>query len=80
MKKYFFNVLIGIDQLANAVFGGDPDETISSRLGKIKVTHGGAIPWYRPLAWLIDAMLEKIDPNHSVDAIEDDEGKDQVFL
>lgn len=34
MKKYFYNILIGIDQLVNAILGGDPDETISSRLGK----------------------------------------------
>lgn len=34
MKKYLYNILIGIDQLANAILGGDPDETISSRLGK----------------------------------------------
>lgn len=34
MKKYLYNILIGIDQLVNALLGGDPDETISSRLGK----------------------------------------------
>lgn len=33
-KKYAINVLIAIDQLFNALFYGDPDETISSRLGK----------------------------------------------
>ena len=34
--KYFLNVLIGVDQLGNTILGGDPDETISSRLGKMK--------------------------------------------
>lgn len=34
MKRYFWNVLIGIDQLFNAILGGYPDETISSRMGK----------------------------------------------
>lgn len=33
-KKYVLNVLIAVDQFANALAGGDPDETISSRLGK----------------------------------------------
>lgn len=28
------NILIGIDQTGNAAFGGNPDETISSRVGK----------------------------------------------
>ena len=34
MGSYFKNVLIGIDQLVNALLGGDPDETVSSRVGK----------------------------------------------
>jgi hypothetical protein len=34
IKKYIWNILIAIDQFFNAVFGGDPDETISSRLAK----------------------------------------------
>lgn len=34
MKDYLRNVFIAIDQLFNAILFGDPDETISSRLGK----------------------------------------------
>lgn len=34
MKNYLFNILISIDQLLNTIFGGDPDETISGRLGR----------------------------------------------
>jgi len=30
-KKYIVQVLIGIDQLGNAIFGGWADETLSSR-------------------------------------------------
>ena len=79
MWKYFYNVLIGLDQLGNTLAGGDPDETISSRLGKIKRNHKGAIPWRRhPLAWLIDRGLEEVDPGHSIDSIEEDEGDDAV--
>ena len=77
--KWIVNVLIGIDQLGNAFVGGDPDETISSRLGKLKVRHGGKIPWRRPLSKIIDWGLDKIDPNHSVDAIEADEGNDAIL-
>lgn len=77
--QYMLNVLIGIDQLGNCFWGGDPDETISSRLGKIKAKNGGNIPWTRPLPRIIDWGLERIDPGHSIDAREHDEGKDAVF-
>ena len=76
--KYFLNVLIGLDQLGNAICGYDPDDTISSTLGKIKRAHGGRIPWTFPLAKVIDWGLDKIDPNHSTDAIEEDEGGDSL--
>lgn len=79
MSKWLLNILIGIDQLGNTILGGDPDETISSRLGKLKVKHRGKIPWYRPLSKIVDWGLDKIDPGHSVDAIEKDEGKDAVL-
>lgn len=79
MWKYLLNILISIDQFGNTLLGGDPDETISSRLGKLKIRHGGTISWYRPLSKFVDWGLDKIDPNHSIDAIETDEGKDAVI-
>lgn len=33
MKRYMVNLLIALDQFGNALFAGDPDETISSRAG-----------------------------------------------
>ena len=77
--KYLLNILISIDQLGNTITGGDPDEIISSRLGKLKQRHGGTIPWRRPVARIIDWGLDKIDANHSIDAIEADEGKDALL-
>lgn len=86
VSKLLWNVLIGIDQLGNTILPllpwplswpgvGHPDETISSTLGKLKRKYGGEkIPWRWPAARAIDWCLEKIDPNHSLDAIEDDEG------
>lgn len=79
MGKWIVNILIGIDQLGNSILMGDPDETISSRLGKMKLRYGGTIPWYRPLSKIVDYGLDKIDSNHSIDAIEEDEGKDAVL-
>ena len=74
--KYLFNVLISIDQFGNALSGGDPDETISSRIGKIKLAHKGKIPVYHPLAGTIDYFLDRIDRDHSIEAIETYAGED----
>lgn len=73
VKKYFWNILISIDQFANTVFLGDPDETISSRMGKkIKEGTRGRIP-----LWLCKA-LHIVDKNHCTNSIEEEEGKDNV--
>ena len=78
--KYVRGVLIGLDQFANAIAGGDVDETISSRLGKIKRAHGGRLPfWRHPLVWVIDWGLEKVDPGHSIDSIDETTGDDAVI-
>jgi hypothetical protein len=77
--KWLVNILIGIDQLANAILLGDPDETLSSRIGKTKRKHGGRIPWSHPIRKVVDWGLDKIDPDHSIDAIEDDEGSDALI-
>jgi hypothetical protein len=34
MKRYVWNFLISLDQLLNTILGGNPDETMSSRMGK----------------------------------------------
>jgi len=74
IAQYLFNVWIAIDQFANVMSGGDPDETISSRLGRIKKANHGRIPWTRPVAHITDALLEWIDPGHSIHSIEDGHG------
>jgi len=77
--RYFFNVALSWDQLLNAHAGGDEDETISSRLGKIQRDNGGVVPWYRPLAKFLVWGLDKIDEGHCLEAIEDDEGEHAIF-
>ncbi len=73
IKHYFWNLLIALDQFVNTIFGGDPDETMSSRIGKsVREDHN---PLARACAW----VLNKIDRNHCNDAIEPDEGKDDIF-
>lgn len=69
--RYFLDLAISLDQTLGVFFGGDPDETISSRIGRTKLKHGGRIRFWRsPAMWLLDLALDKIDPGHSIDAIE----------
>ena len=64
-KRYFWNVLIAVDQLANALIAGDPDETISSRAAKLQ--HRRFWRW-------LGHVLEWIDPDHLAKSLEKDEG------
>ncbi len=79
VARYFLNVALAWDQLLNAHAGGDEDETVSSRLGKIQRAHNGEIPWYRPVARFLVWGLDKIDEDHCREAIEEDEGRNAVF-
>lgn len=83
VAKWFYAWALSIDQLGNVVCKelfndalitpsgiefGNPDETISSVLGKNKVKNtltktGLALVW----------TLNKLDPNHSINSIEEDE-------
>jgi hypothetical protein len=56
MAKYLWNILVGIDQLINAGLGGDPRETLSSRMGKIEKTSR--------LAGAVCDALSMIESNH----------------
>lgn len=71
--KWCLNMFIAWDQLFNAARGGDPDETISSDLGKDQ--KAGTL---NPLENVIAEGLNVIDPNHCQKAIEADEGKDSI--
>lgn len=69
LKAYLKNILIWIDQGINVVFFfGDPDETISSRVGKAYRRGEG---WAGVARSIID---EFFGPNHCVESIEEDEG------
>lgn len=70
IKLYIRNVLIALDQLGNALTGGDPDETISSRVAKLRHRW----PWK-----YLGVALEKVDPGHLDKSIECDEGQYDLF-
>jgi hypothetical protein len=69
--KYFQSLFIAVDQLANAILLGDPDETISSRVGRVAP----------------DSLIAKIIDNiffyqrkHCYNSIEKNEGaRDLIF-
>lgn len=65
-KKLGADLLISIDQYVNVIFLGDPDETISSRLGK-KILDGRA-DWFHKY---VCKELDKVDKNHCLDSIEE---------
>jgi len=82
-KKYLYKIALGIDQLGNVVCArlfnffliditghkfGNEDETISSVLGKNKKTNTLTL-----FGIALDMLLELIDKNHNIDAIEEDE-------
>lgn len=83
VADWFYAWAISIDQLGNVVCKelfndaliaslgvefGNPDETISSVLGKNKV-QGTLTKTGKALDWI----LNKLDPNHSINSIEADE-------
>lgn len=70
MKPYIKNILISIDQFFNALTGGDPDETISSRVGKKQKSC--------LFCRFLCKLLNKIDPNHCESSIELDRGDKDV--
>jgi hypothetical protein len=65
---YLARVFVAIDQLLNALTGGDEDETLSSRLGK-DARRG------RFVGCVLCKVLGWIDKDHCEKAIERDEGK-----
>lgn len=72
VSLYFWNFLVAIDQLFNTILGGDPDETLSSRMGK-NVREGRC-----KLCKIVCYILNKIDSNHCDKSIEAEEGSRQV--
>lgn len=65
---YFRRLFVASDQLLNVIFGGDEDETISSRIAK---DHRRG----RKFACVLCRILGWIDPHHCEKALERDEGK-----
>jgi hypothetical protein len=81
-KSYIFRLMIGIDQLGNTLAGGNPDNTISGRVGYFAEKAHISVRWY----WVI---LEKIinftfypldGPDHCKQSYNNDELEDYYAL
>jgi len=70
IKKYFWNILVSLDQLANTLLGGDPDMTVSGRVGT----------WYKN-TFLNRTLDDVFGKNHCEEQaiIELGDGKDRVI-
>jgi hypothetical protein len=60
-EGYLHRTLVGVDQFANVLLGGDPDETISSRSQRA-ANRGDMLGKF--MTW----WLGKIQPSHGYDA------------
>jgi hypothetical protein len=72
LKKWIWNLIISIDQLANTITGGDPDETICSRAAK-------AMRDKKMWGCVFCKLLDFYEKDHCTKSLEEDEGKNQVF-
>lgn len=79
LAEYGWNILIAIDQLVNTLCGGDPDETLSSRMGKWSLDgenqHGVRRIVYIVANWVV----EKFQKDHFKKSIEPNEGNRKVI-
>jgi len=66
--SYFRRLFVAVDQLLNVIFGGDPDETMSSRAGK-DARRG------KVFACILCKFLDLFEKDHCEKAIERDRGK-----
>jgi len=72
LRRYFWNVLLGLDQFLSVLTGGDPDETVSSRVGKAAAS-GSRMG--RVFECCLDAVF---GAGHCRNSIEADEGGGKV--
>lgn len=77
--KYILNNAMAIDCLCNALAGGDAQEFVSSRLGKLQKKYNGKLPTWRVLSRFLIWGLDKIDKDHCLEAIQPDEGADALL-
>lgn len=74
MLRFLYNFGLGIDQFVNVLLFGDPDESLSGRLGR--AMQSGRPKWFvRPLAQANDLLWLTLagEKDHCAHAIEPEE-------
>jgi len=66
----FFNILHAGDNFVNAIFGGDPDASISARTGHYISWHESV--FWNTLARIIDWAFDPIEDRHCMNAWNND--------
>jgi hypothetical protein len=74
INVYCWNILIAIDQLINTFFGGDPDETLSSRMGKWARTGKNNKGTRKRVYKISNFIVELFEKDHFSKSVEEDEG------
>jgi hypothetical protein len=74
LKQYLYNLLLSYDQWINTILLGDPDESLSGRLGRAMI-HERPKWWVKPMARANDLMWRVLagEENHSLMAVEHEE-------
>lgn len=74
LAQFLYNFGLGLDQFVNVLLLGDPDESLSGRLGRAHVS-GRAKWWCEPMRRALDAFvfLAFGETDHCVNAIEPEE-------
>jgi hypothetical protein len=81
--RYFIKVLLGIDQFANTLIGGAPDETISARAGRRR--NAGTVAsklFWKPLANTLDFIQDDHVEKaicHEADGSQQDEAYRDIY-
>lgn len=79
LGRWTHNLFISVDQFGNAITGGDPDETISSRLGRLRRAYRHRFFRKRPASAFIANVLDAVFPGHTTKSIEPHRGDKGVL-
>lgn len=74
VKEYGWNILLGLDQLANTILFGYPDETLSART--YRKARAGQWFW-RALRVVLDVLFRWESSNHCQEAFENEKNRVQ---
>lgn len=69
MKRYFWNILVGLTQFLNTLLGGDPDQPFS---GRSAIAKGLGKRWGKISVAIIDWIFKKLrnEDDHCFNSID----------